>query len=878
MSLNSKAQVAVCKEFFYTKLNANTCDVHLVVSDIDEGSYDYTSIHLSNDYFNETGIFEVDLIVTKNLNSTVCTSNVVIEDKNAPLIVSPTNFTVTLTSNQPLYITTDLIPIYTEDCDSDVTLEFDPEFIDCKSNESQVLIIRAQDSSGNKSSTVTDLNIKVKYDFDFDLICIDTLIKPMQIGKKATLHPSEFILSPFQLCEDDYIFDVLVNGHNRSSKQIAYTDKDSSIVVFITDVFQNQRDSSIVQIVESPCQNTAFYICDTQSACDPEGDCSVGHTTTDNIEWPCDFNGYVSIETILDPSPTNLAKANISSQFIEPIIIGDSCGFVNVSYVDQLITTGTPPLITLLKVRRYWTVFNWYDGKPYHFQQTLLLYNKAYESCTVCDFLPWNTPVGDCASGHTYSDAVEWPADVTIDGAFADVESLEKNPLVDPRDVRPTLVNSCKNLELTYQDQAINTQGNDWTILRKWKIVNKNDLSVVNYTQIINAHNVPTASKIIQFRLPDENILTGVKVDGIEVNEDGLINLDTVPIQNGHIFKDDYFATAVDINDVVYMRELILGIQPYWENFRQLAGDISGGGGLSTLDLIYVQRYLLGIDSTGIYKNHPRMWEFYIKTNDFDEIEPYSSIDSLDYKPYEFMTVYGLKIGDVDYSYTIPYDSIRIERFYTEDQILNKGQKYQVVFENSNDLKFKALNFRIMKNNFLVMTNWECTVMSSVYMHETTESYNFYFLLEDIGSDVYLAKGTNVFKFEFVALQNDVLSKALQFAGPHKDRLSKGGNNPSFGMDFGFSNVIPVETVDFTREHHIKVFPNPTYDDIHIASDRQMRTINLYGIDGTMIKRWIPENENFAEKIDIRDVPSGMYLLEIMYLSGEKQVTHIHKL
>lgn len=119
------------------------------------------------------------------------------------------------------------------------------------------------------------------------------------------------------------------------------------------------------------------------------------------------------------------------------------------------------------------------------------------EEFIVCDTLCRSEPLGDCASGHTADDDVEWPCDVSIDGCTNDAADYSPEGLitlygVDPADARPWInpEKDCVPIAFNYEDEVFLVGGNV-KILRDWIIVDWNTTTFYRYIQtiVITAEN-----------------------------------------------------------------------------------------------------------------------------------------------------------------------------------------------------------------------------------------------------------------------------------------------------------------------------------------------------------------------------------------------------
>ena len=148
-----------------------------------------------------------------------------------------------------------------------------------------------------------------------------------------------------------------------------------------------------VEVIGGSC--SAFYICDTEPWTAPTGGCQSGHTLSDNIEWPAD----ITVDDCFYGLGDLAALSYISPNDVEPRFFPDTCDNVAMNYADQvfLISGDTS------KVIRDWTVINWLTFGIWSYQQIITVNCVGCNSFDICDTEPWDSPIGDCASGHTLS-------------------------------------------------------------------------------------------------------------------------------------------------------------------------------------------------------------------------------------------------------------------------------------------------------------------------------------------------------------------------------------------------------------------------------------------------------------------------------------------
>lgn len=114
--------------------------------------------------------------------------------------------------------------------------------------------------------------------------------------------------------------------------------------------------------------------------------------------------------------------------------------------------------------------------------------------CNICDTKAWNTPFGDCASGHTNTDLIEWPsANIEVQQSAGYLpDDLANNPNIHANDVRPRVFGSANcDVILSYGD-IIQTQNTGFRVLRQWTCLIASTGVMVNYEQTINVIKQPS--------------------------------------------------------------------------------------------------------------------------------------------------------------------------------------------------------------------------------------------------------------------------------------------------------------------------------------------------------------------------------------------------
>lgn len=166
--------------------------------------------------------------------------------------------------------------------------------------------------------------------------------------------------------------------------------------------------------------------------------------------------------------------------------------------------------------------------------------------------------------------------------------------------------------------------------------------------------------------------LPGVRVNNALLSDaDGLIpRPDSITsIQYGR-----HYPGAVDVLDLILTQRHMLGIAKFEHPYQKIAADTDGKGSLNGGDLFIAKK--------AIYFDQPMLWSF---------IES----DSLGIQSSHDKSYVGICHGDVSGNVR---DTRRIEKKYKvilEDQILNKGETYEIPFTLGEGINFFGLEFHV---------------------------------------------------------------------------------------------------------------------------------------------------------------------------------------
>jgi len=407
-------------------------------------------------------------------------------------------------------------------------------------------------------------------------------------GPSATLVTDVFLEGAYPNC-DITTFEISVVdsvGNTMSGIGSITVTQEGTYTYTITDPATGNQcwGTMIVEDRSVPC-NDPFEICDTECRTAPLGDCTSGHTDTDNVEWPCDVTFNDATISFQNVSPDDLENL-VDLMDARPTLVNEGCNLIGTTFADQVFNLGADGF----KILRTWTLVHWNTGDVYEYTQTiqntagfvsdcgtlvcndlinaslgitaaglsatldsdvfleggypncdlssllivltdavgntisgtgnvtvteeetytytitdpatgnscwgtLIVEDKTSSNCPfeICDTECRTAPLGDCASGHTDTDNIEWPCDITIEVPGLTAMNMTPNDLlsingVDERDAEPIFENfdaNCHVVGMSFNDSVIDDGSLGFKIIRTWTIIDWLTGNVFTYSQII---------------------------------------------------------------------------------------------------------------------------------------------------------------------------------------------------------------------------------------------------------------------------------------------------------------------------------------------------------------------------------------------------------
>ena len=809
-------------------------EINLTPDMLDNGSYDDCSdvtLSISESFFtcDNAGIQNVILTGTDasgNSNSTLTT--VSLEDKSKPIPYVISNVTSLLTTGVGQSIPS--LKIYAEDFNLnsydncgivEMTLSQD-EFTcaDIGDNEITFTVIDAAGNSDFALVTLTVVDNSNSNELE-SIVCDNTVLSEFT-NLPVTMQPVDILEGEYG-CGTNFTLEI--------------KDEDDNVVAdnYITSAYSDQVLTATVTELNSglTCWSTITIVSEDLD-CEFEGE--------SDIEWPLELIelnllGVPSSE--LTPEYMEM-ELGLSHGDVLPTIPVE-CDFVAYAYSDQVFNVNS----NLDKILRTFSVINWLsdDAEVYTFTQIIKNTNTA--TAFICDVLPRSADVGDCESGHSLEDDVEWPNDISIvDPRIAPAELVSFSS-VDALDASPSFYGD--NMELysaTYQDLIGSLSSELLVINRIWTVTSEvpGDFSW-EYAQQVSVDFTDFSSMITVNTFGSRAVPSVQLADDVETDFNGVAFADNSVAINPQL--TDAPLNGLDVVDILMMWEQVLG-KIHMTDYELEAADINGNGTVSTLDIVLLDRIINGTD-TGTDQ-----WSF---------IDVTSTIGISNRASYV-----AIKAGDVNDSALLPGESTNLSTsdIYFEDQLLNAGEVYEIPFFSNAQIDAQGVEIKFNYDPTLLTIEDVTSDLFDTKMYYTVDqTLGTLTVIAVDAEETHLLDATEaLFTITAKSEENSILHYGLDFHTEHRQYIL-GENYELYIANGDIQNDIS-STNNQNFVEGITVFPNPTSDFINIdLSETTIAndfSVTMYDAAGKRVL--VSQNQT---SVSVTKLNQGMY---IMYLSS----------
>ncbi len=106
-------------------------------------------------------------------------------------------------------------------------------------------------------------------------------------------------------------------------------------------------------------------------------------------------------------------------------------------------------------------------------------------------------------------------------------------------------------------------------------------------------------------------------------------------------------------------------------------------------------------------------------------------------------------------------------------------------------------------------------------------------------------------------------------------------NNPNDSLGYGIPDFFAAYSQHVSNREHpsctMEVYPNPCTDRLYISNGTlQISHVEIFNVNGELVRQ-MHTNGNFILQMDVRDLPKGLYLGNVWFQDGSRQVFKVVK-
>ena len=335
--------------------------------------------------------------------------------------------------------------------------------------------------------------------------------------------------------------------------------------------------------------------------------------------------------------------------------------------------------------------------------------------------------------------------------------------------------------------------------------------------------------------------------------------------------KNDINKTnGVSVADALLIQSHILGKSILNSPYKLIAADVDGSGSVTTLDILYLKRFILGMDST--FKGN-RLWTFVDSSFKFpnpsnpfpykDSISIYGLNKLTDIKP----TFIGVKLGDVQYDWnpslfgaaatTSQPLSLYYDKIETGDNNLKVSVKTKG-FNNLAGIQY-TLNYNVAEFDFVGIENNNMGIEYAT--NHSAEGKIPLIWMSNNGAGKTLEDGTELMELVF---------KKKGYSDNIEISIS---SNPTTAVawDVNLKKVAINQLIAkaITNTEEFAIYPNPSNGNIQIkwqVSNNKSVTLKLFNSMGKLLtQQTLMASSGVITTLDLCKkikLPSGTYYLK----------------
>jgi len=561
--------------------------------------------------------------------------------------------------------------------------------------------------------------------------------------------------------------------------------------------------------------------------------------TEDDIQWPLPvINVELGSNDPDDYTPENLIALYGFTPSETRVNIANDCAIAGYVYEDEIIQSSSAYQVFIV---RTWTVVDWLvfqnGGTTGIFEYTQIIKGGLDATEFICDILPNTAPVGDCDTGHTLQDDVEWPADLMIADYRLSPEDLVTYSSVEPKDAQPIFYNDPTRYEATYVDLLIDLSPSTITLSRLWTAEHQINGLTWNYTQSILV-DITDFENLVTVSTTSNRNMQGVMInDQFVTNQQGRTDVEGNITTIG--FDDEIF-NGINVRDLILIQRHILGLENMTDQ-QVVIADVDEDGQLKASDLTQLRKLILGIIEQPL-------WQF----NDINQFR------DAPVKPKATFVAY--KLGDVDDN-AIVNDSeqeLATEIFEVQDLLLNNGETYTVPVKVNKEFDILGFDLRFKIDSDLIRIDDVTSVAGNIADYNVNEE--LFFVMYSDPFDVYNTGQSDgvIANITFTALGNGLLNDAFDLDAHNSYLVDDEINLIVLGGELDGMIGTGVNSKELIS---VTAYPNPTADYLHVdLSSVEVQgspILTVYGLQGQKLL------SQGGSTIDVSNLPPGQYYYQV---------------
>lgn len=624
-----------------------------------------------------------------------------------------------------------------------------------------------------------------------------------------------------------------------------YLGNPDDLFLFILDENESLVPGNIIT-TDYVGQTLTYFINDNISSC--SGDIIVNFNdfpcplNENEISWPLsqiEISNPTQSPTLLLPEYLSLEYGFAPSEV--NVIIDNACAIASSNYEDEVFNYPNG----YFQIIRTFTLIDWQTFNPEtlegYWTFTQIINNGVNPLSLICDILPRTADVGDCDSGHTLDDDVEWPADIFIADHRITPDELVNFSSVDMLDASPSFYNTPTDYTVTYTDFLVGLTTEEITVGRVWLVTNTVYNLTWTYSQEIII-DITSFSDLVTVNTAGLRSMPNVNINNEFLTNGNGIAYVTSPSINSISYEDEV-NNGINILDLVLTSHHLLEAIEFTSS-QKSAGDINQDEEISQADLTALQNMILLSNDNG--------WIF------VDETE------NLGTEPMPKAHFSAFKRGDVNDSALLFGETIEVSNeseFTFNDDLINAGESYEIPVYLNTEINAYGVEFHIqVDESILTIDNISSDYFNENIFWNTDENGLVLLIRSELVSEILGGEDAlPVFTIHATAASNGLLHQGFDFDNQYARIATT--DYELITLPGNIDNLIPTGTRDETLSV-VKVYPNPASAFIHINTDKL--TLNgdfifdLRTFTGQSVLKTVNQN-----KIDVSNLAAGMYFYTI---------------